>query len=286
MLNTSVWTKRASIFRENPTLLPGILLLLLIVIPSIISPHIVNPDSLRIMAGMPNLPPSREFPLGTQSEGRDVLSLMLVGTPATLKIGLIAGLVGLSIGTTLGLLSGYLGGRVDAVIRLLVDVMLTIPSMAILIMIAATFRKLSLEMMGLVIASTSWMFTTRVIRSQVLSLRERNFIKMSILAGASKVNIVFQEILPNLTPFVAACFVDAISTAILASIGLEILGLGSPGNNTLGNTIYFANSYAAIWRGLWWWWLPPVIILIVIFLCLFLLSMALDTYANPRLRKE
>jgi len=277
---------RANILRENPTLAPGLIILLLIVIPSIISPFIVDPDSLRIMAGMPNLPPSREFPLGTQSEGRDVLSLMLVGTPATLRIGIIAGLVGLSIGTTLGLLSGYLGGRVDAVIRLLVDVMLTIPSMAILIMIAATFRTLSVEMMGLVIASTSWMFTARVIRSQVLSIRERNFIKMSILAGASKYYLVFREILPNLLPFVAACFVDAISTAILASIGLEILGLGSPGNMTLGNTIYFANSYAAIWRGLWWWWLPPVIILIAIFLCLFLLSMALDNYANPRLRME
>jgi peptide/nickel transport system permease protein len=277
--------KKNNLFRGNPTLLPGMFLLLLIILIAVIGQFFVRPSAIKILADTPNLEPSASHLLGTQAEGRDVFSLLLVGTPGTLRIGLIGGLVGLTIGTTLGLLSGYLGGYIDSVIRLIVDVVLTIPALAILIMIAATFRGLSLEMMGLVIASTSWMQTTRVIRSQVLSLRERSFIQMAKLSGQSNRYIIFREIFPNLIPFVAASFVDAVATAILASIGLEILGLGSQQNQTLGNTIYYANSYAAMWRGLWWWWLPPVVILIIIFLCLFLLSMALDEYANPRLRK-
>jgi peptide/nickel transport system permease protein len=278
--------KSESLLRRYPTLLPGILLLLIVVLPSLYGQFFVPSNAVRILAGAPNLPPSSQHILGTQAEGRDVFSLLLVGTPGTLRIGLIGGMVGLTIGVILGLISGYLGKWIDAVIRILVDVALTIPALAVLIMIAATFRGLSLAMMGLVIASTSWMQTTRVIRSQVLSLRERGFVQMARLSGVRDLYIIFLEILPNLIPFVAACFVDAVATAILSSIGLEVLGLGSQQNQTLGNTIYFAIYYSAMFRGTWWWWLPPVIILIFIFLGLFLVSMALDEYSNPRLRRN
>jgi peptide/nickel transport system permease protein len=277
--------KKKSIFYYVPTLLPGLIIFLVVVIPTVVGQYFVPPSQLRVMADAPNLPPSTKHILGTQSEGRDVFALLLKGTPGTLSMGVIGGLVGLTVGTCLGLISGYAGGKVDTVIRLLVDVALTIPSLALLIMIAATFRGLSLLMMGVVLALTSWMQSTRVIRSQVLSLRERNFIKMAKLSGMSDLYIVFREILPNLLPFVVAAFVDAVSTAILASIGLEILGLGSQQNQTLGNTIYYAIYYSAMWRGLWWWWLPPVIILVMIFLSLFLLSVSLDQYSNPRLQR-
>jgi peptide/nickel transport system permease protein len=278
--------KKVSVFRRNRTLLPGLILLLMVILPSLYGEIFVPARATRILAGKPNLPPSSEHIFGTQAEGRDVLSLLLVGTPGTLQIGLIGGLVGLTIGTVLGLLSGYRGGLIDAVIRILVDVALTIPALAILILIAATFRGLSISMMGLVVALTSWMQTTRVIRSQVLSLRERGFVQMAKLSGLNNLYILFREILPNLIPFVAASFVDAVATAILSSIGLEILGLGSQQNQTLGNTIYFAIYYSALWRGIWWWWLPPVFILIAIFLGLFLVSIALDEYSNPSLRRS
>jgi peptide/nickel transport system permease protein len=214
-----------------------------------------------------------------------MLALMLVGTPATLRIGLIGGGIGLLVGVFLGLISGYFGGWLDGLIRGIVDVGLTIPSLAILIMIAASFRGLSLNLMGIVIALTAWMHTTRTIRSQVLSLRERNFIQMAKLSGSGNFGVMFQEILPNIIPYIAASFVDAVSTAILASIGLEVLGLGAQKAQTLGNTIYFAIFYSAMWRGLWWWWLPPIIVLVCIFLGLFLVSTALDEFANPRLKR-
>lgn len=245
----------------------------------------MGPEAVKVMAGTPNMPPSSEHLLGTQSEGRDMLALMLAGTPTTLRIGLIGGVVGLLFGVFLGLISGYFGGWIDGSIRSLVDVGLTIPSLAILIMVAATFRGLSVNLMGVVIALTAWMQTTRTIRSQVLSLRERSFVQMTKLSGSSDLAIIFFEILPNLIPYIAASFVDAVSTAILASIGLEVLGLGAQQAQTLGNTIYFAIFYSAMWRGLWWWWLPPIIVLVGIFLSLFMISTALDEYANPRLHR-
>jgi peptide/nickel transport system permease protein len=282
--DSALGRNRISFVRRVPTLVPGIVLILIVVLPGVFGGFFVDLDLHKVFATEPNLPPSLEHPLGTQSEGRDVLALLIVGAPATLKIGLIGGAVGVAIGVALGLVAGYFGGPLDSAIRTIVDVGLTIPPMAILIMIAASFPVVTLTMMGLVIASTSWMFPTRVIRSQVLSLRERDFVRMAKLSGVGNFYIIFRELMPNLLPILVASFVSEVSVAILASIGLEVLGLGSR-IQTLGTTIYFAIYYAAMWRGLWWWWLPPILILIAVFMGLFLLSIALDEIANPRLRR-
>lgn len=273
----------SSALRHSPPLAIGCLLLGLVVLPSLMGPLIFDLRAARIGAAIPNLPPSWQHLLGTQSEGRDMVALLLLGTPATLAIGLIGGCLGVGLGTVLGMTSGYFGGGTDTLVRNIVDIGLTIPPFAILILIAASFKVVSLSMMGLAVAITAWMYPTRVIRSQVLSMRSRGYVRMAKLSGVSDLRIVFCELLPNLLPLIAAAVVNGISVSILASIGLEVLGLGGQAP-TLGNTIYFSTYYAAMWRGLWWWWLPPVIVLTVIFLGLFLVSVALDTVANPRLK--
>ena len=139
-----------------------------------------------VFAGIPNQRPSLEHPLGTQSEGRDLLAVIMLGTPATLAIGLIGGGVAVLIGGILGFTAGYFGGRIDAVIRTIVDIGLTIPPLAILIMIAAAFPLVSIPVMGLVIACTEWMWATRVIRAQVLTLREREFVRVAKLSGPER----------------------------------------------------------------------------------------------------
>lgn len=261
----------------------GCLLLAAVLLPSMLSPLFYDLDLARIASSGLNLPPSWEHPLGTQSEGRDVLALILVGTPATLTIGLIGGGIGVLVGTFLGMVSGYFGGRLDTMIRNTVDVGMTIPPFAILIMIAASFKVVTLPLMGVAVAISAWMYPTRVIRSQVLSIRTRGYVRMARLSGIGDLRIIFGELLPNLIPLITAAAVNAIAVSILASIGLEVLGLGGQ-NVTLGTTIYFAIYYASMWRGLWWWWLPPVLVLVAIFLGLFLVSMALDEVANPKLR--
>ena len=270
----------------TPIMALGLALLALILIPGIFGQLFTDPDQLRLMAGGINAAPTWDHPLGTQYEGRDLLTYILEGMPNTLLIGLVGGGSAVLLGTVLGMLAGYIGGPLDGLIRNTVDIGLTIPPLAILIMIAASFSFVTPLMMGLVIALTSWMHPTRVIRSQVLSLREREFVLLLRLSGASPLHIIFRELLPNLIPFLAASFVNSVATAILASIGLEVLGLGSFQTPTLGNLIYFAIIGNAMWLGLWWWWLPPILILIVLFMGLFFVSTALDAIANPRLEQR
>jgi peptide/nickel transport system permease protein len=263
----------------------GIGLMFLALMPVLIGRLFVSPEMAEVFSAIPNIRPSLQHPLGTQSEGRDMLAVIMLGTPATLLIGLIGGGVAVMIGGLLGFTAGYFGGRIDALIRTIVDIGLTIPPLAILIMIAASYPIASVALMGLIVAATQWMWATRIIRSQVLTLREREFVRVAKLSGISDFGIIFFELMPNLIPFIAASFVNAVTTAILASIGLEVLGLGPRQSYTLGNTIYEATYYTAMWRGMWWWWGPPIIILICLFIGLFLISNVLDRIANPKLER-
>ena len=141
-------------------------------------------------------------------------------------------------------------------------------------------------MMALVVASLSWMWPTRTIRAQVLTLRERDFVKLARLSGMNGLQIILFELIPNLLPYLAASFVSAVAAAILATIGLEALGLGPQNEPTLGMTIYWSLYYTSILRGMWWWWGPPILIIVLTFVGLFLITMGLDQVANPRLRRS
>lgn len=229
--------------------------------------------------------PSLEHPLGTDTRGRDLLTIMVLAVPETLKIGFIAGVVGLGVGLVLALLAGYFGGTIDATIRVITDAVLTIPAIAVLVIIAANVPQMTVMIMGFTVAVLSWMQPTRMIRAQVLSIRERAYIEVARVNGERPLGIVFKEVMPNLMPYIAASFVAAVANALLAAIGLEALGLGANHQHTLGTTIYWAQSFAAVLRNAWWWWAPPIAMISLIFIGLFLVSIGLDRIANPRLRK-
>ncbi|MEZ4867262.1 MAG: dipeptide/oligopeptide/nickel ABC transporter permease/ATP-binding protein [Caldilineaceae bacterium] len=269
--------------RLSASLIFGLLILLAVVLFSLLGPYLVDTELSLVGAVQPSQPPGGEYLLGTDSQGRDMLAVMVVATPQTLKMGLIAGLVGIAIGLLLGLLSGFFGGPLDAVVRVLADSLMTVPGIAILIIIAANVESMSIEMMAITVASLAWMSPTRTLRAQVLSIRERGYTAVARANGQSELEVLFREIMPNLLPYVAASLVGAINGAILATVGLESLGLGADDVHTLGTTIYWARRYSAILRGQWWWWGPPIAIISLIFIGLFLLSIGLDRIANPTL---
>ena len=225
-----------------------------------------------------------EHPLGTESFGRDMLAVILVATPRSLNVGLIAATVGLFIGIVLGFMAGFMGGWIDNVVRILTDSWMTIPGLVVMIVIASYVDEFELASMALVISMFTWPGPARVIRAQVLSMRERGYVQMAQLSGSSTLDIMFKEMMPNLLPYLAATFTAAVSGAILAATGLEILGLGPTRIPTLGMTINSALRSSAILRGMWWWWGPPIIMLVLIFMALFLMTIGLDEIANPRLR--
>lgn len=272
---------------HNPRITIGLALVAAMLLFWLIGNFTIGTSKAVPLSGPPDLPPSPRYPLGTDSAGRQLLPVMIAGVPLTLEVGLLAGSIGLTIGTLLGFSAGYFGGPIDSVIRTVADVILPIPALAVLVVIASTIHTLlSVEIMALIIASLAWMYPTRTIRSQVLSIRSRAYIEVARMSGESHLKIIFRELLPNLLPYLAASFVGAVGAAILAGIGLEALGLGPQDKPTLGMTIFWAIYYGATLRGMWWWWGPPILILIVVFFALFLIAQGVDRYANPRLRQS
>ena len=240
----------------------------------------IDPRGLRIGAAPVGAPPSAAHLLGADSAGRDILATLIQGTPPTYLIGFLAGLIGTTLGTVFGLMSGYARGWVDTTMRGIVDVVLGIPALAVAIIIAALLGAISTWQLGLVIAFLIWAFSARQIRSQVLSMREQNYVLISRLSSQGPWSIMYTELLPNLLPFVMSSFVSATSFAILLAVGLQLLSLGSS-DPTLGLVLQLAITGGALSRGMWWWWLPPALILVSIFTGLFLLSTAHGPAGQP-----
>ncbi len=269
--------------RISASLIWGLTILAAIAAFSLIGPFFVDPRDALVGSVMPRQSPSDEHLLGTDAQGRDMLTVLVFATPTTLRMGLLAGFIGVGVGTALGLIAGNFRGPVDGVIRVVADALMTVPTIAILVVIAGNVEQMTTGIMALIVASLAWMFTTRTVRAQVLTIRERAYVEVARVNGESSLEILFREIMPNLLPYIVASFVGTVSAAILAVIGLEALGLGAQQEMTLGNTIYWSQQSAALLRGLWWWWLPPIIMIAFISLGLFLTSIGFDRFANPRL---
>jgi len=272
--------------RRNLSLVVGIVLLGLLALFVGIGHLVVDTSKSRPLSAPAIRPPSADHPFGTDRQGRDLLATMVAGTPLTLRIGFIAGFLGVGIGSILGFVSAYYRGAVDSIIRGIVDIGLTVPGLLVLIIIAVSLRKgLTVDQMALIVASLAWLNPARTVRAQVLSLRERGYVEVARISGMSGPEIIVKELMPNLLPYLAATLVNAVSAAILASIGLEVLGLGPIDSPTLGMTLYWVNYNAALINGWWWWWTAPIVIILVVFLGLFFLTVGLDEIANPRLRR-
>ena len=272
--------------RENPMLGAGGVLILFIVLFGTLGPLFVDTELARPLSTTSRLAPSWDHPFGTDDAGRDLLSVMIVGVPLTMRVGLLAGTVGLGVGIFLGFTSGYLGGTFDTIVRGVVDTLLTVPGLVVLISIASTIREeISVNIMAMVVASLAWMWPTRVIRAQVLTMRERAYVQMAKLNGMSTMEIIWKELFPNLLPYLAALFANAVNYAILTSIGLEALGLGPQNDPTVGMTIYWAITFSALIRGMWWWWAIPILFIGLVFVGLLMIAAGLDELANPKQRK-
>jgi len=272
---------------RNRQLILGLSLLGLLALFVILGHLFYDVNKYRPLSVLPGRPPSAEFPLGTDSQGRDILAVMIAGTPLTVYMGLVAGFLGVAMGTILAFAGAYYGGWLDALVRGIVDVGLTIPTFLVLIIVAITIHSaMTIEQMALVVAALAWLWPTRTIRAQVLTMRERAYVHVARLSGSSPLKIIFVELMPNLLPYLAASLVAAVAAAILASLGLEALGLGAVDSPTIGMTIYWVIFYGALLQGMWWWFLPPIVVIVVVFMGLFGLAAGLDEWANPRLRKS
>lgn len=274
--------------RRNPSLAFGLLILLFLVIFTVHGLLTINPKDAYPLAVRPKQPPSFQFPLGTDFFGRDLYAAMVIGMWQTALIGFLAGALGTMIGVVLGFISAYFGGFIDTAITSVCQILTPIPAFLIQVVIAGSIDKRSVTIitMALVVLMFAWMAPTLVIRSQVLSMKERQFVSVAKLSGMTSLGIIFKEILPNLLPFIAAAFVAQVFGAVFASFYLAIVGLGPLREPLLGNTIWAAQTQAAFFNGWWWWPIGPAVAMILILGSLALINMGLDEMANPRIRRS
>jgi len=273
--------------KRNVNLAIGFSMLAILILFTLVGAFIVDLDDAYPGAVRAARPPSAEHLFGTDGQGRDLFTVAVAGTWVTLQIGFIAAGVGLTAGVLLGFISAYYGGTIDTIIRWAVDVFMTIPGFLILIVLAAMLGgKVSTVGTGLIISLFLWAGPARVVRAQVLSLRERQFVLMAKLSGLSNMEIIIEELIPNLLPFLGAQLVGSVMSAVYSSSGLAILGLGNLREPQLGTTLYWMQGQGALVRGLWWWVAVPVAFLCWAFVMLYLISSGLDELANPRLRRR
>lgn len=230
----------------------------------------------------------KNLPLGTDNFGRDVLKELVSAAGTSIVIGLIAGTVATLIGLTLGLLSGYLGGFADDFIMFVTNVFTVIPSFVLLILISYSIgqEQRGAAVVALVIGLTSWTWTARSVRSQVISLRNRDHVNLSKLSGHSMLRIVLTDILPYIASYVVMAFILQVSTGILSEAQLSLLGLGPKTTETatLGLMMNWAMLYSAHTNGSWWAYFPVILTITLISFSLNLMNTGLDQVFNPTLR--
>ena len=220
--------------------------------------------------------------------GRDVLTELISATGSSLKIGLVAGIIATVIGLFLGLLAGYLGGFVDNLILFFTNLFTVIPSFVLLILISYSVgeSQRGIMMVALLIGITAWPWTTRSVRSQVISLRNRDHVNLSKLSGHSMLRIVLTDILPYVASYVVMAFILQISSGILAEAQLSMIGLGPATTKTatLGLMMQWATQYNAHLNGAWWAYFPVILVIALISFSLNLMNTGLDQVFNPQLR--
>ena len=274
--------------RRNWSLGIGLLIMLLLIAFTVIGFLTIDPKHAYPLAAPPRRPPSWQYLFGTDFFGRDLFAAMVVGMWQTALIGLVAGGIGTGVGVVLGFVSAYFGGWPDRIIKSVCQILTPIPALLIQVVAASSLdkRDVTFLTMALIVAALAWMWATLVIRAQVLTMKERQYVSVAKLSGVSDFGIIFKEILPNLLPFIAAAFVGQVFAAVFASFYLAVLGLGPLREPLLGNIIWSAQSQGAFFNGWWWWPIEPAVAMILILGSLALINMGLDELANPRVRRS
>jgi len=273
---------------RNKLALAGLIIVLFFLTIAIAAPVFVGPYPTpldRDIVPIPPAPPSSAHPLGTDRSGYDILTILVYGSRISLLVGFASSAVAMLLGTSTGLVSGYYGRQIDQIVSRATDFFLVIPWLPFVIVIAAILGR-SLTTTIVAISLVSWPTTTRVVRSQVLSIKERLFIERARAIGAGDGHILWRHILPNVMPLVFANAVLTVSSAIFTEAFLSFFGLGAPDLVSWGTMVNDSYTSQAMLRGMWWYFAPPGVCITLVVLGFSLLSFALEEILNPRLKQR
>lgn len=289
---TEVWTQ----VRHSKMALAGLGILTFFMAVAILAPYLAHYGPLQRVVPLgdvctPNLdcpltPPNAAHPLGVSYYGDDIYSQVIWGTQVSFIVGVLSAMIASVVGTAVGLVSGYVGGWVDEVIMRFNDIVLSIPWLVLMIVVAAIIGNIELVGMTLIIGLTGWSITARVIRAQVLSVKERMFVERARMIGSSNFHIIARHIFPNAFPLIFANTILTVAVSILSEAVLAFLGLSGLNYMSWGKIIEEANSQNAMIIGNPWWMVVPGMCIVVLVLGFYLFGYALDEILNPRLRRR
>ncbi len=275
-------------FLRKPQAILGTTMLALIIFVAIFAPLIAPYDPYQRLRVQPSdlfAPPDMQHLLGRDDAGKDILSQLIYGTRVSLTVGFAASLVSMGIGTSIGLIAGYYGGTVGNLLMRVVDFLMVVPDLPLMLVIIAVWGR-GLFNIILVIGLLGWTYTARLVRSQTLSIKERQFILRTKSIGASNTRIILRHILPQVLPLIVAQTVLDISASILAESSLSFLGLGDPNLVSWGSMLNFALDRGAVSRQAWWFLLPPGFAILWVSLALILIGNSLEDIVNPRIKSH
>jgi len=256
-------------------------LISLLMLTSLFSPF----DMTRTFQVGFDLRPSLRHPFGTNSRGQDLFFWMAFAVRNSLYIGLVTALVSRVIAVLVGLTAGYRGGFIDKILMSVNDSFVVMPILPILILLSSLVRGyMNITFLAILLGLFGWPWDARLIRSQVLSLKERAFTRTAVYSGTSSFRITMTEHFPFVLPVVFATTINNMIWSIGMEVTLGVLGLGTITTPTLGSTIFWANAHQALIFGVWWWLAAPIVISILLFLGLYLLTSSINEYIDPRTR--
>ncbi|MGY5854644.1 MAG: ABC transporter permease, partial [Candidatus Thorarchaeota archaeon] len=241
-------------------------------------------DPYEMNLGIMGRPPSLEHLLGTTSFGQDVFTQLCNAIGNSFFVGLVAGSLGTLIAVFVGAVGPYKGGLLDKISNLITNLALVLPLIPLFIIIASVVRGLDLFLIGVILAVTSWPWAARSIRSQMLTLKEREFVNLARMSGDGSIRIVVVEILPNMMAYIMMVFVILTGTSILAESALSMIGVSTTPTITLGYMLYWAQHQTIVpfWWDIWWWFIPPGLVLTIILTAFFIIHAGLDEVFNPK----
>jgi peptide/nickel transport system permease protein len=270
--------------RRNRKLIVGLTVVLLFLGVAIVGP-LLNDHGPNEYVGPPAQRPSSQYWFGTTMFGQDVFAQFTHGLRSTFLVGLLGGGLAAVIGMLIGFTAGYRGGTVDEVLNMITNVVLVIPTLAVLLIIATYLRVRGVVPEAVFIGLFSWPWVARAIRAQTFSLRSRDFVDLARLSGASGGRIVFGEIAPNMSSYLFMTFILLFGGSVLMAATLDFIGLGPTEGISLGLMMNNAVLWSALPLGLWWWFIPPGLGITIIVGALYIMNVGLDEVFNPKLRE-
>ena len=272
-------------FLRNRKAAVGALLLLGFFAVAILAP-VISPGDPNDFVGDRHVAPSTEHWFGTSGAGQDVFDQTVWGTRMSLGVGIMVGILTTILSALVGMTAGYFGGKIDDALSLITNVFLIIPALPLLIVLVGFLGSGGAWYFIGVLTVTSWSWGARVLRSQTLSLREKDFVSAAEVSGEGRFRIIFGEIFPNMISIVAANMFGTTIYAIGALSALEFLGLGNPSVISWGTNLYWAGNNGALLTGAWWTIVPSGLSIALVAFSLALINYAVDEVTNPRLRAQ